>query len=407
MVGLMAGEVIHERLDHTERFAAYLRMLKGRSGLGFNQLGRLAGVSGSSLHRYCSGASVPQDYRIVLSFARSCGATGEEIRHLHRLWSAAEAVRRLEPVGPPPSVRPVAERPEPVSELPEQSGTEQSQPDGERPEPGGEAPVLVGESPGPVSEPPVEAGRSPELAEADGREPEPEPAPRHRDRYLALAAAVGVLVILATAGLFALRTTDDPGGAGTPDDRMLFSQACRDPISMGQHDDCVSEVQDLLLQAGAKVGVDGSFGPETLRRVTAFQVLAGLPARGVVDDATKKALYDQRVRMATWTPERVDGRIREVFPEDPDHAVAIARCQSRLDPLHITPNTNGSRNWGLFQISDSTLAALGGTPMTALDPEWNITAARQLWSGQRDFHHWPFCDAALNSAPPNSTPSGS
>ena len=31
-----------------------------------------------------------------------------------------------------------------------------------------------------------------------------------------------------------------------------------------------------------QLSVDGSFGPETLRRVTAFQVLAGVPARGVV-----------------------------------------------------------------------------------------------------------------------------
>jgi hypothetical protein len=350
----MAGEVIHEHLNHTERFAAYLRMLKSRSGFGFNQLGKLAGVSSSSLHRYCSGASVPQDYRIVLSFARSCGATTEEIRHLHRLWAAAEAVRHTEPV------------------------------------------ELVAD---------VEAVEPFAADDTDLPEPEPQvlaPPPRRRGRHLAIAAA-GVVVLLAAAGLFALRASDDPTGPGVTDDRLLFSRACQDPVSMGQHDECVREVQDLLIKAGGRLAVDGEFGPETLRRVTAFQVLAGLPPRGVVDDVTKTALYDQRARINTWPPERVETRIREVFPEDPDHAVAIARCQSRLDPLHITPNTNGSRNWGLYQLSDASLASLGGTPAQAFDPEWNITAAHRLWNTSRDFHHWPFCEAALNATPSPTT----
>lgn len=374
----MAGGVIHEHLNHTERFAAYLRMLKSRSGLGFNQLGKMAGVSSSSLHRYCSGTSVPQDYRIVLSFARSCGATPDELRHLHRLWAAAEAVRHTEaaepirhaaPAGPPPEES-AAPAPQPMTAPDE--------------------PLPAATAPEPAAEPvttPEPAGRSP-----------------HRARYLALAAGV-VVAVLATAGLLALRGTDDPGGTGPADDRLLFSRACQDPVGMGQNDECVREVQTLLLQAGAKLDADGAFGPETLRRVTAFQVLSGLPARGVVDDDTKRALYDQRVRMATWEPDRVDTRIREVFAEDPEHAVAIARCQSRLDPLHITPNSNGSRNWGLFQIADSTLKALDGTQASALDPEWNIIAAHQLWSANRDFRHWPFCEAALNSSPPSRAPS--
>ncbi|MFI5843969.1 helix-turn-helix domain-containing protein [Catenuloplanes sp. NPDC051500] len=352
----MAGEVIHEHLNHTERFAAYLRMLKSRSGFGFNQLGKLAGVSSSSLHRYCSGASVPQDYRIVLSFARSCGATTEEIRQLHRLWAAAEAVRHTE------AMEVVADGPEPDE--------------------------------------PFEAD------DIDVPEPEIVPAaPRRRGRYLVLAAA-GVIVVLAAAGLLALRASDEPGNPGPADDRLLFSRACQDPVSMGQHDECVREVQDLLIKAGGRLAVDGEFGPETLRRVTAFQVLAGLPARGVVDDVTKTALYDQKARLTTWPAEQVESRIREVFAEDPDHAVAIARCQSRLDPLHITPNTNGTRNWGLYQLTDSTLASLGGSPAQAFDPEWNITAAHQLWGATRDFRQWPFCEAALNATPVPSTSAG-
>jgi hypothetical protein len=77
--------------------------------------------------------------------------------------------------------------------------------------------------------------------------------------------------------------------------------------------------------------------------------------------------------------------------------VAIADCQSFLDPLHILPNTNGTRNWGLFQISDARLRELGGTPREALDPEWNIQAARKLWSRDRDFGDWPHCERAAEA----------
>ncbi|MEU7073524.1 hypothetical protein AB0B30_23735 [Streptomyces narbonensis] len=132
---------------------------------------------------------------------------------------------------------------------------------------------------------------------------------------------------------------------------------------------------------------------------SAFQVLAGLVPNGVVGDPTKKALHESEVRMETWSPEKVRRRVREVFAEVPDDAVAIADCQSFLDPLHILPNTNGSRNWGLFQISDARLAELGGTPARALDPEWNIQAARKLWSRERDFGDWPHCERALKKTP--------
>ena len=133
--------------------------------------------------------------------------------------------------------------------------------------------------------------------------------------------------------------------------------------------------------------------------MTAFQVLAGVTARGVVDEDTKKALYAQKVTMSTWSTARVAKRIREVFVEDPDTAVAIARCASFLDPLYVLPNTNGSRNWGVFQISDARLRDLDGTPLRAFDPDWNIRAAHRLWAARHDFHDWPSCQAALKNTP--------
>ena len=313
---------------HTDKFAAYLRMLKDRSGQGYERLGKQAGASGSSLHRYCSGKSVPADYRVVHSFGKVCGASPAELRELHQLWALADAGR--------------------VDEA-EQTAT--------------------GEDAAP---------------------------PRRRRAYAATAIAV---VVLLAAGLVWLTADASAPATGRYADRMLFSPGCQPPVSMGQHDECVTEVQNLLVAAHGRLSVDGSFGPETLRRVTAFQVLAGLPARGVVDEATKTALYDRRASMATWSAATVEQRVRAVFTEAPDTAVAIARCASFLDPLWVLPNTNGSRNWGIFQISDARLLELGGTPRQAFDPVWNIDAAHRLWSVRHDFHDWPACSAALANPP--------
>ncbi|MEV6761510.1 helix-turn-helix domain-containing protein [Streptomyces sp. NPDC051105] len=350
----------------TEKFAAHLRMLKDRSGRGYDRLGKEAGVSGSSLHRYCSGLSVPTDYRVVHAFAKVCGASAEELRELHRLWALADTDRDV----------PAAT----VEENPER------EPRAEKDEP--TVPARTGAGPG----------------DGTGSETTPEETVKPRrsrwavrlsSRPAILAAVVAVVLV---AGFVWLPVGSSAGDAPATGGGLLYSPACGS-VSMGQHDECVREVQTLLTRARGTLAVDGDFGPETLRRLTAFQVLAGLPATNVVDDATKKALYAQQVSMTTWSPAKVARRIREVFAEDPDTAVAVARCASFLDPLYVLPNTNGSRNWGVFQISDARLRDLDGTPLRAFDPDWNIRAAHRLWSVRHDFHDWPSCEAALKSTP--------
>src|SRR6201999_121213 len=98
----------------TDKFAAYLRMLKDRSGRGFDRLGKQAGARGASLHRYCSGLSVPSDYRVVHSFAKVCGASAEELRELHQLWALADTERDTPPppaAEEPPTEDPIVEQP--------------------------------------------------------------------------------------------------------------------------------------------------------------------------------------------------------------------------------------------------------------------------------------------------------
>ncbi|WP_030955642.1 helix-turn-helix domain-containing protein [Streptomyces sp. NRRL S-481] len=411
----------------TERFAALLRSLKSRSGLSYEALARKSGLSGSTLHRYCRGTSVPQDYGSVHRLATVCGAAPDELRTLHRLWALADAARNAaagaedEGVGRKAGEEPEREAGRKAGEEPEREAgrkaaeePEQDAGRGARREAGPETGHGDEQDSGRDGEQETggSAVRDPagEPADTDARQRPVGPSRRRRLRTSVLVAAVVAAVSVSAWALTNGRTPSGSGsgggGRGPGDGRPLFSANCPPVIAMGEHDECVQEVQRLLHAKGADIDVDGNFGPQTLRRVTAFQVLTGLRPNGVVAEPTKKALYTSDVRMGVWPPEKVRERVREVFPEVPDKAVAIADCQSFLDPLHILPNTNGTRNWGLFQISDARLRELGGTPRQALDPEWNIQAARKLWSRERDFGDWPHCARAAGSTP-SPTSSGS
>ncbi|MFF5957201.1 helix-turn-helix domain-containing protein [Streptomyces luteogriseus] len=452
----------------TERFAALLRSLKSRSGLSYEALARKSGLAGSTLHRYCRGTSVPQDYGSVHRLATVCGATPDELRTLHRLWALADAARAAAAAGAgagsAAGAGSVAGAGDGSAAGAEEGDDRAESEAGGRVRATDSAPgravgpaadaargrdaetatdAASGRAAGPVTDsargravgPAADAtrGRDAETATdaASGREtvratdsapgrdtapatdtapgrdpgrpgiaPSPRPAGWSRRRRLRTSVVTAAVVAAVSVSAWALTNGRSPSagaGRGAGEDRPLFSAGCSSVIAMGQHDECVREVQRLLHAKGADIGVDGDFGPQTLRRVTAFQVLAGLQPNGVVGEPTKKALYTSRVRMGVWSPQKVRQRVREAFPEVPDKAVAIADCQSFLDPLHILPNTNGTRNWGLFQISDARLRELGGTPREALDPEWNIRAARKLWSRDRDFGDWPHCERAADA----------
>ncbi|MCX4963974.1 helix-turn-helix domain-containing protein [Streptomyces sp. NBC_00654] len=75
-------------------FAALLKELKDRSGRSYGVLAGRLHVSTSTLHRYCNGDAVPNEYAPVERLARLCGATGDELVELHRRWIVAEAARR-------------------------------------------------------------------------------------------------------------------------------------------------------------------------------------------------------------------------------------------------------------------------------------------------------------------------
>ncbi|MFJ9108681.1 helix-turn-helix domain-containing protein [Streptomyces sp. NPDC102283] len=83
-------------------FAALLKDLKDRSGRSYGVLAGKLHVSTSTLHRYCNGDAVPNEFAPVERFARVCGASGDELVEVHRRWIVADAARRRPPVGAGP-----------------------------------------------------------------------------------------------------------------------------------------------------------------------------------------------------------------------------------------------------------------------------------------------------------------
>ncbi|MEU6383878.1 helix-turn-helix transcriptional regulator [Streptomyces bauhiniae] len=71
-----------------------LRSLKERAGLSYGALAGRLHLSTSTLHRYCTGDSVPAEFAPVERFGRICRADPEELLELHRRWAVADEARR-------------------------------------------------------------------------------------------------------------------------------------------------------------------------------------------------------------------------------------------------------------------------------------------------------------------------
>lgn len=203
---------------------------------------------------------------------------------------------------------------------------------------------------------------------ADVRPAEPRRAGSRARRAVIGAVVAGVL----SFGLQA---------AGSP-------ERCADPLGMGDNGLCVKDLQVALQRTGFALPADGRFGPYTKMRVVAFQQLSGLPPTGIADQPTMDELARHRT-ITSWSPEQVEHRLREVFAEQPDQAVRLANCLSRLDPMWIYGRPDKTRDWGLFQLNDhEVLFDFRSDHNAALDPERNIQMARAVWRRTGDFSRW-------------------
>ncbi|MGW7030905.1 DUF6207 family protein [Streptomyces xanthophaeus] len=113
-----------------EEFAGLVRALKARDGRSYEALGRRLSVSASTLHRYCSGATVPEEFAVVDRLALLCGAEEEERRALEAAWTKADRARRRSASPAPTPVPAVSAAPEsnPDPSAPDPSAADPSVP---------------------------------------------------------------------------------------------------------------------------------------------------------------------------------------------------------------------------------------------------------------------------------------
>ncbi|MFB8384328.1 transcriptional regulator [Streptomyces rubiginosohelvolus] len=185
-------------------FAALLKDLKDRSGRSYGVLAGKLHVSTSTLHRYCNGDAVPNEFAPVERFARVCGASGDELVEVHRRWIVADAARRR----PPASAAAPAVAPDAVpAKVPDAA------PD--------TAPAVV---PGPVeaSEPPEpsDVPEPPELSVTSGGGAAPGSRwsrLSRRTRVLIAAAGVAALLVPTTVVAVDLAGSGNEGGGSAAD----------------------------------------------------------------------------------------------------------------------------------------------------------------------------------------------
>ncbi|MGW7129036.1 helix-turn-helix domain-containing protein [Streptomyces bobili] len=184
-------------VDEVAEFAALLTELKERTDRSYGSLARRLGMNTSTLHRYCAGEAVPQDFAPVERLAEFSGATPEERLELHRRWLRAVAVRQAARPRTATTTEPEAAVAEAV--LPEAAVARTAEPEA----------------------PPAEAGRA-DAAEAAGADSGGEvgsgggPArPWYRRRRTALLAAV-TCALLATLGTLSALPADRSPSASSP-----------------------------------------------------------------------------------------------------------------------------------------------------------------------------------------------
>ncbi|MEU9666450.1 helix-turn-helix transcriptional regulator [Streptomyces bobili] len=309
-----------------EEFAGLVRALKARDGRSYEALGRRLSVSASTLHRYCSGATVPEEFAVVDRLALLCGADEEERRALEAAWTEADRARR----------RAASPAPTPV---PAVSAAPESNPEPSAPEPG----------PGPAPDPTAPDPTAPDPSAADPSAPE---APRARPRRgapapLLVAAAVALVVLALAAALLGhpTRTASAPAPASTAPGRtaaplpftwsigsQLWEGGCGHTYLVDRAPRAVAP-PPVAADSGAWAGTHGAVhGGEALVRIT---VQGRSPSDAVVLHALHVRVVD-RAALLPWNAYRMDNGCGGAvtprhFAVDLDRPRPLARPVDGLD----------------------------------------------------------------------------
>lgn len=95
-----------------------------------------------------------------------------------------------------------------------------------------------------------------------------------------------------------------------------------------------------------------------------------------------------------WTQERIEQEIRSVFPNDPDVAVRVAKCESGLDAdiqSHHQLSYGRERSFGVFQIHEPDWGKKAielGFDEWKTNPAHNIAMARYIYNQAGGWSPW-------------------
>jgi peptidoglycan hydrolase-like protein with peptidoglycan-binding domain len=94
----------------------------------------------------------------------------------------------------------------------------------------------------------------------------------------------------------------------------------------------VKKLQQAIIDAGVTLrgGADGIFGPATERALKSFQASQGLPANGVVDEATLSALGNPKAPVRTGGGSSTSGTAADGFAAYGEHGARVTALQSAL-----------------------------------------------------------------------------
>lgn len=173
---------------------------------------------------------------------------------------------------------------------------------------------------------------------------------------------------------------------------------CSTTLRYGSSGDCVKRLQrrlnELGLNCGNQLTVDGQFGRLTRMRVYAFQGRNLLLVDGIVGSATRSKLANPDRGLSVSCPSTIASQIRSIWSSKStavqDKAVRVAKCESGLNPIAVGgPNSNGTLDFGVFQFNNGgTLQEYlpGGTTRekirASLYSTDNIRAALRLYNAR-------------------------
>ncbi|MFG2480628.1 peptidoglycan-binding protein [Streptomyces fagopyri] len=285
------SKALPAELDPSARqLVGQLRRLKDHSELTMRQLAAKTGYSTKSWERYLGGTVLPP-LEAVEALARITGADPIPLCALHEIAADTRDRRRARAVAQPESTA--------------QPREGQRQQEGE------------GEEEGEEEQPAKSAGPLPEVPAtpvALTAPPATGPAPGRAPHIALTACVVALTVALLAALLLVLRLDEDgtPAAVAAPPRTTAASPppsyTCHitrvdggwsagvnngrnTEISYGATGADVAEAQCLLRREGISPGgIDGMFGPLTLRALKTFQQRAGLDVDGMLGPRSWKAL---------------------------------------------------------------------------------------------------------------------